>query len=164
MPQAKHGTPVSTASTDQPMTGIFSQHAELWFATQAGLLADVDALTHAWLHRRREGLEAMRQALEQMMQCQEPTEMLLIQQEWLAGAFRRATDDIAALTNTVSTLAGKATSDLDGLTKTAFDDLGGMAKQATATLTNGAASAARQVYAVAEDMRMAAGNKPRPAS
>ena len=44
----------------KPLGEAFAQNATLWFATQAELLANVDALTHAWLSRRREGVDAMR--------------------------------------------------------------------------------------------------------
>jgi len=138
MPEAKSEKPMSTASLSQPMAEIFAHSADLWFATQAGLLADMDALTHAWLHRRREGLEAMRTALEQLTGCQGPAEMLQIQQEWLSGAFRRATDDISALNTTVSSLTKKATSDLE----------------------KAAGQVAKPLYAVGEEMLLAAGNKP----
>src|SRR5882724_1154848 len=113
MPEAKHEVPMSAAAFNKPMADIFAHSADLWFTTQAGLLADVDALTHAWLHRRREDLEAMRQALQRMTGCQDPAEILRIQQEWISGAFRRATDDIATLNTAVSSMTMKATADLE---------------------------------------------------
>jgi len=73
------------------MAEIFAHSADLWFATQAGLLADMDALTHAWLHRRREGLEAMRAALEQLTGCQGPARKCFrSSRNGFSGAFRRA--------------------------------------------------------------------------
>jgi arginine decarboxylase-like protein len=92
---------------------IFARSADQWFATQAALLADVDALTHAWLHRRRESVDATQQAIQQMTGCQHPGEMLHIQQEWLAGVFRRATEDIGAFNTGISSIAKRATTDLE---------------------------------------------------
>ena len=57
MPEAKHAKPASLLSN--PVADIFARSADQWFATQAALLADVDALTHAWLHRRRESVDAV---------------------------------------------------------------------------------------------------------
>jgi hypothetical protein len=113
MPEAKHAKPTSPFPLTNPVAEIFARGADQWFATQAALLADVDALTHAWLHRRRESVEATQQAIQQMTGCQHPGEMLHIQQEWLSGMFRRATEDIAAFNTSVSSIAKRATTDLE---------------------------------------------------
>src|SRR5258708_35749479 len=97
MPEATHGKPMSPDSVTKPIAEFFAHSADSWFTAQAGLLADVDALTHAWLHRRREGVEAMREALQRMTECQDPAEILRIQHELISGAVSRATDDIAQL-------------------------------------------------------------------
>ena len=55
MRHAKQGKPMSQFSISNPFGEIFAHNANLWFATHAELLANVDALTHAWLSRRREG-------------------------------------------------------------------------------------------------------------
>ena len=39
--------------------------------------------------------------------------MLHIQQEWLSGMFRRATEDIAAFNTSISSIAQRATTDLE---------------------------------------------------
>jgi hypothetical protein len=113
MPEAKHGKPMSLSPLSNPVAEIFARNADQWFATQAALLADVDALTHAWLHRRRESVDATQQAIQQMTGCQHPGEMLHIQQEWLSGVFRRATEDIAAFNTSISSIAKRATTDLE---------------------------------------------------
>jgi hypothetical protein len=113
MPEAKHGKPMSQSTLSNPAAEIFARNADQWFATQAALLADVDALTHAWLHRRREGVDATQQAIQQITGCQHPGEMLQIQQEWLSGVFRRATEDIAAFNTSISSIAQRATTELE---------------------------------------------------
>lgn len=113
MTEAKHRNPMSLSSLSTPLVEIFARNADLWFAAQAALLADVDALTHAWLHRRRVGVDAMQHAIQQMTECQEAGAMLHIQHEWLAGVFRRATEDIAALNSGISALAKKASPDVE---------------------------------------------------
>lgn len=113
MPEAKHAKPMSLSPLSNPMAEIFARNADLWFETQAALLADVDALTHAWLHRRREGVDAMQQAIQQMTGCQDPGEMLHIQHGWLSGVFRRVADDIAAFNTGISSITKRATTDLE---------------------------------------------------
>jgi hypothetical protein len=113
MQEAKHAKPTSLFPLSNPVAGIFARNADQWFATQAALLADVDALTHAWLHRRRETVDATQQAIQQMTGCQHPGEILHIQQEWLSGVFRRATEDIAAFNASISSIAQRATTDLE---------------------------------------------------
>jgi hypothetical protein len=111
MPEAKHAKPMFPLSS--PLAEIFSRSADQWFATQAALLADVDALTHAWLHRRRASVDATQQAIRQMGGCHNPGEMLHIHQEWLSGVFSRVTEDIAAFNASISSIAQRATTDLE---------------------------------------------------
>src|ERR1700738_3083882 len=113
MPEAKHAKPQSTFSLRNPVAEIIGRSADQWFATQAALLADVDALTHAWLHRRRASVAATQQAIQQMAGCQNPGEMLHIHQEWLSGVFSRVTEDIAAFNTSISLVAQRATHDLE---------------------------------------------------
>ena len=110
MKQEKSGTEFPLSN---PLGEMFAHNANLWFATHAELLADVDALTHAWLNRRREGVDSMREAIQQMTECQDPAEMLGIQQEWLSGALRRTSEDITALNDGIAAMTQKATADFE---------------------------------------------------
>src|SRR5216684_5960553 len=93
MPETPPGKPGSQFPLSSPLGEIFARNANLWFKTHAEMLANVDALTHAWLTRRREGVDSMREAIQHMTECRDPAEMLSIQQDWLSGALRRASDD-----------------------------------------------------------------------
>ena len=121
-----------------PFGEIFAHNANLWFATHAELLANVDALTHAWLNRRREGVNSMREAIQQMTECRDPAEMLSIQQDWLSGAFRRASEDVAMLNDRIASMTQKATTDFE----------------------KAARKVAEPLHAVGEEMLKAAGDKP----
>jgi hypothetical protein len=121
-----------------PFGEIFAHNANLWFATHAELLANVDALTHAWLNRRREGVDSMREAIQQMTECRDPAEMLSIQQDWLSGAFRRASEDVAMLNDRIASMTQKATTDFE----------------------KAARKVAEPLHAVGEEMLKAAGDKP----
>ena len=113
MPEANHAKPTSLFPLNNPVAEIFARSADQWFTTQAALLADVDALTHAWLHRRRASVDATQQAIQQMTGCQHPGEMLHIHQQWLSGVFSRVTEDIAAFNTSISSIAKRATADLE---------------------------------------------------
>src|SRR6266566_3788111 len=114
MQHAKQGKPASQFPLSNPFGEIFAHNANLWFATHAELLANVDALTHAWLNRRRESVDSMREAIQQMTECQmtecrDPAQMLHIQQDWLSGALRRASQDVTMLNERIATVTQKAT-------------------------------------------------------
>src|SRR5882672_949123 len=138
MPHAKQEKSRAEVPVSNPIREVFAQNANLWFATHAELLANVDALTHAWLNRRREGVDSMREAIQQMTECQDPAEMLHIQQDWLSGAFRRATEDVAMLNERVASMTQKATSDFEKAVH----------------------KVAAPLHTVSEEMRQGAGNKP----
>jgi phasin protein len=138
MQHAKRGKPMSQFPMSNPFGEIFAHNANLWFATHAELLANVDALTHAWLNRRREGVDSMREAIQQMTECRDPAEMLSIQQDWLSGAFRRASEDVAMLNDRIASMTQKATTDFE----------------------KAARKVAEPLHAVGEEMLKAAGDKP----
>jgi len=138
MQHRKQEKPGTEFPLSNPLGEIFTQNANLWFATHAELLANVDALTHTWLGRRREGVDSMREAIQQMTECRDPAEMLHIQQDWLSGALRRASEDVTMLNERIATVTQKAT--------TGFE--------------TAARKVAEPLHPVSEEMRQAAGNKP----
>ncbi len=138
MQHAKQGKQASQFPLSNTFGEIFAHNANLWFATHAELLANVDALTHAWLNRRREGVDSMREAIQQMTECRDPAEMLSIQQDWLSGAFRRASEDVAMLNDRIASMTQKATTDFE----------------------KAARKVAEPLHAVGEEMLKAAGDKP----
>jgi hypothetical protein len=138
MSNATHGKPTAQFPLSSPLGEVFARNANLWFKTHAELLANIDALTHAWLTRRREGIDAMREAIQQMTECQDATEMLGIQQEWLSGALRRTGEDIASLSDGVASMTQKATAEFE----------------------QAARKAAEPLLPAGGDMLKAAGNKP----
>jgi hypothetical protein len=166
MSNATHGKPTSQFPLSSPLGEIFARNANLWFRTHAELLANVDALTHAWLTRRREGVDAMREAIQQMTECQDPAEMLGIQQEWLSGALRRTSDDIAALNDGIASMTQKATAEFEQAAREAAEPLtvGQAVREIMEPLAVAGQAAREEPLARQEtrqEMRMAAGNKPR---
>ena len=113
MSNATPGKPTAQFPLSSPLGEVFARNANLWFKTHAELLANIDALTHAWLTRRREGIDAMREAIQQMTECQDAAEMLGIQQEWLSGVLRRTSEEIASLNDGIASMTQNATAEFD---------------------------------------------------
>ena len=138
MQHTKQEKPGTEFPLSNPLGEMFAHNANLWFTTHAELLANVDALTHAWLNRRRDGVDSMREAIQHMTECRDPAEMLSIQQDWLSGALRRASEDVAMLNDGIASMTQKAATNFE---KTAR-------------------KVAEPLHAVSEEMLKAAGNKP----
>ena len=84
----------------------------------------------------------MREAIQQMTECRDPAQMLHIQQDWLSGALRRASEDVTMLNERIATVTQKATTDFEKAARKVIAPL----------------------YALGEEMRQVAGNKPRDGS
>jgi hypothetical protein len=54
----------------------------------------------------------------QMTERRDPAEMLHIQQDWLSGAFRRASQDVAMLNERIASMTQKATTDFEKAART----------------------------------------------
>src|SRR5713226_2224604 len=165
MSEAKDKSPFSPSALSNSLDAIFAQNVDLCFTAQTQVIATVDALTHGWLHRRQEGVDAIYKAIEEMVESHDhPAEILRIQQDWLAGVSRRATEDIAALNDGISSLAKTATADIETVAATTLtDNIVSMTKQATTDFESAAYTAASPIRAVGEEKLKATG-KPRRAS
>jgi len=115
--------PAAQFPLSSPLGEVFARNANLWFKTHAELLANIDALTHAWLTRRREGIDAMREAIQQMTECQDAAEMLGIQQEWLSGVLRRTSEEIASLNDGIASMTQNATAEFEQAAREAAEPL-----------------------------------------
>src|SRR2546427_12278733 len=129
----------STFVSSNPLGEIFARHADLCLATQLHVLDSVDALTQAWLDRSREGVDAARAAMQQMVASKDAGDMLRVQQQWFSGALRRTVDNISELGTGLSSAGSKA----------------------VASFERESRNAAGPHFPLNEEMMKAAGNKPR---
>jgi hypothetical protein len=113
VPEATHPSPTLPMPLNNAVADIFARSADQWFATRPALLADVDALRHAWLHRLRASIDATQQAIQQNGWMPEPEEMLHIHQKWLSSVFSRVKEDIAAFNTSISSIANWGSPDKD---------------------------------------------------
>jgi len=93
---------IGQASTD--LAPAATQSAEAWLDSHAELLHEVDAMTQAWVQRRRETIDAVRHSMEEMRKSRELADLLRIQQEWVSGSLRRVASDLEALTALAGTM------------------------------------------------------------
>jgi hypothetical protein len=106
MPEAKHPKPTSLIPLNDPVADIFARSADQWFATQAALLAGVDALTHAWLHRRRPSVDATRsRRSSKWPDARTPEKCFISTRNGFLACFSRVTEDIAAFNSSISSIA-----------------------------------------------------------
>src|SRR5262249_15095476 len=110
MPEGKHK---NVLASDQGVE--FVESFDRLLTAQSKMLADIDALTRAWLDRRREGIDAVCQAVQDMGRCQYPADMLRIQQDWFSGARRRVTEDIVGLSDGIALVTRTITAPLEAL-------------------------------------------------
>jgi hypothetical protein len=81
-----------------------TRRAGAWFDSQADMLHEVDAVTQAWVQRRREMIEALQQSIAEMRNSHELADMLRIQQAWFIGSLRRVASDLEAWAGLAGTM------------------------------------------------------------
>lgn len=93
---------------DGPITQMMARPFEMWLRWHNDMLKAVEPVTLGWLERRREGAGAALEALEKMVRCIDLGEAASIQREWVDGAIKRLTSDIATLTEQTMALSQEA--------------------------------------------------------
>ncbi len=73
------------------------QPLEVWLRWQAGLLKTAAPAVVEWMERRREGTEAVCEALERLTGCEDVASATEVQREWAEGAVKRLEADFRAL-------------------------------------------------------------------
>ena len=106
-------TKESTFVPSNPLGEIFARNADLYLATQLHLLDSVDALTQAWLDRSREGVDAARGVMRQLVASKDVSDVLRVQQQWLSGALRRTVDNISELGTGLSSAGSKVVANFE---------------------------------------------------
>ena len=124
MPETKAPRAAAEAASDRiPLGSAFAQSAESWLAAQAELLASIETLSQDWLRRRREDIDAARDTVQRLSECREPTDIFRVQQDWLAGAMKRAQSDITAVNNGIASMTRAATSEFEATTRAATQSI-----------------------------------------
>jgi hypothetical protein len=116
---------------------------ELLVSNQMMLFNQLNEMSKRWLDRRREDIDATRQSLDEIGECESWSEMLRIQQQWMLGSLRRMANDFSELASGALSLSRQAASRLESTTEAISEDLEHAGRDTVSTLS-------------------AAGSKPRP--
>lgn len=87
----------TTAETTEKVASAMARCGEVLVEGQAELLDEVDQAAQRWMENRRAAIDAMRQAISEMQQMRDFSDILRVQQEWWAGAWQRFNTDFQAL-------------------------------------------------------------------
>jgi hypothetical protein len=87
------------AETTKKVASAMATGGDAWMEGQAELLEQVDQMSQRWIQSQREAIEAARQSIAEMQRARDLTDIMRVQQEWLAGTWQRLTADFQALTS-----------------------------------------------------------------
>lgn len=82
---------------DFAMLQLVARPFEFWLRCQHDVLTAVEPAAKGWLERRREGAEAMLEAIEKLASCGDLSDVASVQRQWLEGAMKRLESDFRAL-------------------------------------------------------------------
>jgi Phasin protein len=98
--------------TERQFSSVASGTSGLWVESQARIFEHFDEVARRWLDRRREGLDATRQSLEEMRSTDNVGELMRIQQEWVFGSLQRLAADMSELSTAAFNLAQAAATEM----------------------------------------------------
>ncbi len=96
MAQRRNAQSPQQAEAQASVGQSFVNGAESALAAQSDWLATYEMMVTGWLHRRQAALRATMEAVERAPECRSATDLLAVQQHWMAGSFQRLTEDFAA--------------------------------------------------------------------
>jgi hypothetical protein len=96
MAQRRNAQPPHQVEAQSSVDQSFVNGAESALEAQSDWLATYEMLVTGWLHRRRAALRAAMDAVGRAPACHTATDLLALQQHWMAGSFQRLTEDFAA--------------------------------------------------------------------
>jgi hypothetical protein len=82
-------------ATEEATSAGFTGAAGL-MDVQVQLFEQFDHVASQWLDHRREDLDATRQSIDELRNCERMDEVLRVQQEWMNGSMRRLWEDWTA--------------------------------------------------------------------
>jgi hypothetical protein len=108
---------------------------ELLLGNQTILLHHMNEVTKRWLERRRDDIDAARQSLDDISNCDNWGEVLRVQQEWMLGSMRRLTADLTELASGALSLSQRAASRFGETTEAAAREWQRAGSEAVSTLS-----------------------------
>jgi hypothetical protein len=72
---------------------------DAWMESHAELLEQIDQISRRWLQSQREAIDATRQSIAELQRARDLSDVMRVQQDWLAGTWQRFTADFQTLTS-----------------------------------------------------------------
>ena len=104
--------------TEHPASGVAPggalaagalREAEAWTSAQCELLSGMSTLWAEWMKRQREAIEASARSLQQMYECRNVADLMLLQQQWLADTTRRGVSEFGSWASEAMALGCRVT-------------------------------------------------------
>jgi hypothetical protein len=97
--QEMAATSTDPAETTKKVVSAMATGGDAWMEGHAELIEQIDRISQCWMQSQREAVEATRQSIAEMQRARDLSDVMRVQQEWLAGAWQRFTVDFQALTS-----------------------------------------------------------------
>jgi hypothetical protein len=85
--------------TTKKVVSAMATGGDAWMESHAELLEQIDQISRRWLQSRREAIDATRQSIAELQGARDLSDVMRVQQDWLAGTWQRFTTDFQALTS-----------------------------------------------------------------
>lgn len=85
--------------TTKRVVSAMASGGDAWMESHAELLDQIDQVSRRWLQSQREAIDATRQSIAELQRARDLSEVMRVQQDWLAGTWQRLTADLQALTS-----------------------------------------------------------------
>ena len=86
-------------ATTKRVVSAMATGGDAWMESHAELLEQIDQVSRRWLQSQREAIEATRQSIAELQRARDLSDVMRVQQDWLAGTWQRFTTDLQALTS-----------------------------------------------------------------
>ena len=118
-----HVNPQAAEAANEQVESAAFRAPNLWVETQAKAFDQIDEVARRWLDRRRDDLDHARRSFEAMRDADNLSDLMRIQQDWVLGAMRRGTADIAEFGGMALNLTQRTTSQIVRVGEETADDM-----------------------------------------
>ena len=85
--------------TTKRVVSAVATGGDAWMESHAEMLEQIDQLQRRWLQSQREAIDATRQSIAELQRARDISDVMRIQQDWLAAAWQRFNADFQTLSS-----------------------------------------------------------------
>lgn len=97
--QDMSGSSADAMDTTKKVVSAMATGGDAWMEGHAELLEQIDQISRRWLQSQREAIDATRQSIAELQRARDLSDVMRVQQDWLAGTWQRFTSDFQVLTS-----------------------------------------------------------------